>query len=99
LLQQFFAYGVCGVVLLAGVYGSLWRRIRTLPPGAERVALTAFLMYVVIRGLAEAEPFDLLLPLWLIAALAFFLAQSAQGRPAMHADVAIAADLDVLPAR
>jgi len=99
LLQQFFAYGICGVTLLAGIYGSLWRRIRTLPSGAERVALTAFLMYVVIRGLAEAEPFDLLLPLWLITALAFLLAQGLQGRQTVQADGAIPAGFDVLPAR
>jgi O-antigen ligase len=73
LLQQFFAYGVCGVALLAGIYGGLYRRIRRLPKNSERVALTAFLIYVLVRGVAEAEPFDLLLPLWLIAALAFFI--------------------------
>ncbi|HUZ96371.1 MAG TPA: O-antigen ligase family protein [Edaphobacter sp.] len=76
LLQQFFAYGLCGVVLMIGIYGSLYRRIRALPLDAERIALTSFLIYVAIRGLAEAEPFDLLLPLWLVTALALILQQS-----------------------
>lgn len=75
LLQQFFAYGLCGIVLLIGVYGSLYRRIRCSPHAPERIALTSFLVYVAIRGLAEAEPFDLLLPLWLITALSLLLQQ------------------------
>jgi len=70
LLQQFFAYGACGVGLLIGVYGSLYRRCRLLSRGPERSTLISFLVFVLVRGLAEAEPFDLLLPLWLIAALA-----------------------------
>lgn len=81
LLQQFFAYGSCGLVLLIGVYGSLYRYIRRSQPASERIALTSFLIYVVIRGLAEAEPFDLLLPLWLITALALFLQQSGRRQP------------------
>ncbi len=30
LLQQFFAYGVAGIVMLIAIYGSLWRRVRTI---------------------------------------------------------------------
>jgi len=71
LLQQFFAYGICGVVILIGVYGSLYKRFRSLPSGSMRSILIAFLVFVVVRGLAEAEPFDLLLPSWLITALMF----------------------------
>jgi O-antigen ligase len=74
LLQQFFAYGVCGIALLAGVYGSLYRLFRQLPASSTRSALIAFLVYALVRGLAEAEPFDLLLPLWLITALSLLVA-------------------------
>jgi hypothetical protein len=66
LLQQIYAYGVLGVVMLAGLYGSFYRKIRTLAKGPVRVALTSLLLFVLVRGLAEAEPFDLLLPLWAI---------------------------------
>ncbi|WP_058186866.1 O-antigen ligase family protein [Terracidiphilus gabretensis] len=72
LLQQFFAYGVCGIALLIGVYGSLYRKIRRLR-SPERISLMAFLVYVTVRGLTEAEPFDLLLPLWLITTLALLM--------------------------
>lgn len=78
LLQQFFAYGACGVALLAGIYGSLYRRMRRMPRNSERVALAVFLVYVLVRGVAEADPFDLLLPLWLIAALAFLIESGKQ---------------------
>jgi len=55
------------------VYGSLYRRVRKISQRPQSVALTAFLVYILVRGIAEAEPFDLLLPLWLIAALAFLI--------------------------
>jgi exopolysaccharide production protein ExoQ len=66
LLQQFYAYGVMGVLMLLALYGSLYRRIRRLPPGPLKVVFRSMLLFVFVRGLAEAEPFDLLLPLWLI---------------------------------
>lgn len=93
LLQQFFAYGLCGVVMLIGIYGSLYRRIRALPRGPERSALAAFLIYVAIRGLAEAEPFDLLLPLWLVTMFALLLGNSAQIRSVTHQQTASEADI------
>jgi hypothetical protein len=66
LLQQFFAYGVAGVVILIGLYGSLFRRILRLRTGPSKPVLIALMLFVIVRGLVEAEPFDLLLPLWLI---------------------------------
>lgn len=66
-LEQLYSYGIAGIVMLTGVYGSLYRRIRTLPQGLLRVIFASILFFVVIRGLAEAEPFDLLLPLWAVA--------------------------------
>lgn len=98
LLQQFFAYGTCGVVLLIGIYGSLYRRIRAMPTGPKRIALTTFLIYVGIRGLAEAEPFDLLLPLWLVTAIAFLLQQSDRQQAATGSEPATSASLNALPA-
>jgi O-antigen ligase len=72
LLQQFFAYGVFGVALLVGVYGSLRRSMLRLPRNSAP-AFIAVIVYTVVRGLTEAEPFDLLLPVWLIASLAFLI--------------------------
>jgi len=67
LLQQFFAYGLAGVLMLIGVYGSLYRRVRKMPRDPPRATLIGILLFVFVRGLAEAEPFDLLLPLWMVA--------------------------------
>lgn len=65
-LQQFYAYGAAGIAMLIGLYGSLYWKVRKLPCGPLNIVLTSILLFVVVRGLAEAEPFDLLLPLWTI---------------------------------
>ena len=82
LLQQFYAYGAVGIAVLIGVYGSLYAKIRRLRYGPVRVTFVSLLLFIVIRGFAEAEPFDLLLPLWsivMIAALANGLEESQFG--------------------
>jgi O-antigen ligase len=79
LLQQFFAYGVVGIVLLVGLYGSLYRRIKRLPDQAMKLILTTVLLFVVIRGATEAEPFDLLLPLWAITLIGAVVETSIRG--------------------
>lgn len=98
LLQQFFAYGVCGVALLVGIYGSLYRRIRALPRSSERSALTVFLIFVVVRGLTEAEPFDLLLPLWLVTSLSILATRGRESEMRIPAESAPAPGLNILPA-
>lgn len=76
LLQQFFAYGMVGIVLLCGLYGSLFRQIRRLPRESLRIALLSLLLFIVVRGFAEAEPFDLLLPLWAITLIGSIVADT-----------------------
>jgi len=73
LLTQFYSYGAVGVCLLIGLYGSLYRQIRRLPRGSVRVVFLSLFLFVVVRGLAEAEPFDLLLPLWSIVLISMLL--------------------------
>lgn len=68
-LQQLYAYGAAGVAVMAGVYGSLALGIRRLAQERTRVLLLAVVLFVLVRGLAEAGPFDLLLPLWLVLLL------------------------------
>jgi O-antigen ligase len=67
LLQQFYAYGVVGVVMLIGLYGSFFRRIRRMPRSPIRTLFLSLLLFAVVRGLADTEAFDLSLPLWAIA--------------------------------
>ena len=73
LLTQFYAYGTVGICLLIGMYGSLYRQIRRLPRGPLRIVFSSLLLFVVVRGLAEAEAFDLLLPLWSIVLISLLI--------------------------
>ncbi len=83
LLTQFYAFGIVGVCLLIGIYGSLYRQMRRLPRGPLRIVLLSLLLFVVVRGLAEAEPFDLLLPLWSIVLISLLVERtSTVGDPA-----------------
>lgn len=66
LLQQFYTYGVVGIGMLAGLYGSFYWQIRRLPRGPMKTFALSLLIFVLVRGLAESEPFDFLLPLWAI---------------------------------
>ncbi|WP_213803342.1 O-antigen ligase family protein [Granulicella sp. dw_53] len=66
LLQQFYAYGAVGIILFIGLYGSLYRQIRKMVRSPTKMLFLSLMLFIVVRGLAEAESFDLLLPLWFI---------------------------------
>jgi exopolysaccharide production protein ExoQ len=76
LLQQFYAYGIAGVCMLVGLYGSFYRQIRTLPVGAFRTFLSAFLLFILVRGLTDTEAFDLSLPMWAIVMFSLLMANA-----------------------
>jgi exopolysaccharide production protein ExoQ len=82
LLQQFYVYGLAGVALLVGIYGSLWRRLRTIKTGSIRIPLLAFLLFIVVRGLAVADSFDLLFPLWAVLLISVVSARESVLAPA-----------------
>jgi O-antigen ligase len=77
LLQQFYTYGLLGIVLLIGIYASLYFYVRRAAPAGCKKILTSLLLFVVIRGLADTENFDLSLPLWFITLLSLSLAEAA----------------------
>lgn len=76
LLQQFYAYGVIGVCMFIGIYASVFRTIRQLAKGSARTFLLAFLLFVLVRGLTDTEPFDLSLPLWMIVVISLLIEQA-----------------------
>jgi len=76
LLQQFYAYGAVGICLVIGLYGSLYRQFRSLQRSPLKIFFMSFLLFIVIRGAAEAEPFDLLLPLWSVVLLSLLAEQA-----------------------
>jgi O-antigen ligase len=64
LIQQFYAYGLVGVCMLGGLYGGFYRQVRRLSNPSMRIFWLALLLFVIVRGLTDTEPFDLSLPLW-----------------------------------
>jgi exopolysaccharide production protein ExoQ len=91
LIQQLYAYGIVGVVMLFGIYGSLWRQIRSMPSSPLKAFAGGLLVFILVRGLADTEPFDLSLPLWAITLFSAILltgaapAGDSSGRPAIQA--------------
>lgn len=79
-LQQFYVYGVAGVTLVAILYASVFRHVRRFASGPGKTILLGLLVFVLVRGLAESEAFDLCLPLWFIALISLMLAESAAGK-------------------
>jgi O-antigen ligase len=82
LLQQFYAYGTAGILMLIGYYRSFYQRLRGLFPSPLRSILLGLLIFSLIRGLTDTEVFDLTLPLW---ALVLFSAVI-ESVPAEHQD-------------
>jgi exopolysaccharide production protein ExoQ len=66
LLQQFFTYGVTGVLLVCALYWSLYRLARQFRDTSLGLLTQTLLMLVLVRGSVDTDRFDLSLPLWLI---------------------------------
>ena len=76
LLQQFYAYGAVGVFMLVAIYGSVWRQLRRLSEPSVKVFFLGMLLFVIVRGFADTEAFDLSLPLWFIVVIGAVIQQS-----------------------
>jgi O-antigen ligase len=76
LLQQFFEFGIAGVVILLGVYWSFYRQTRRVPATEMRTLAVALLLFALVRGLTDSVQFGLSYPLWLLAAFSICLARS-----------------------
>lgn len=79
-LQQFYAYGMLGLAVVAGYYQSVFRYIRRSAMGAEKTLLLGLLIFSLVRGFADTEVFDLSLSLWFATLLSLMLAESAAGK-------------------
>lgn len=73
LIQQFYAYGLVGVCLFMGIYWSLYRHIHRLMRGRRKAFFLAFLIFVLVRGTADTERFDLSFPLWAIVMISLLI--------------------------
>lgn len=81
LLQQFYAYGVMGVILLVAIYRSVYLEIRRMAAGPIKAVFLAFLSFIVVRGIADTEVFDLSLPLWAIVLIGSVMANDGSRAP------------------
>ncbi len=77
LLQQFYAYGAVGICLFAGLYSSLYLHIRKLAAGPMKTYFFAFLVFVLVRGCADTERFDLSLPMWAVVLVSLLIEREA----------------------
>jgi O-antigen ligase len=75
-VQLFYAYGVVGIALFAGVYGSFLSQIRRLDKGPDKTFFLAFLLFILVRGTGDTERFDLSLPLWAIVMFSLLIEQT-----------------------
>jgi exopolysaccharide production protein ExoQ len=66
LLQLFYAYGAVGILLFFVVYGSLFLQIRRLRLSSHKALFYGLLLFIVIRGLADTDRFELTLPFWFV---------------------------------
>jgi O-antigen ligase len=81
LIQQFYAYGVVGICMFLGIYGSLWLQVRRLVGGPRKTFFFALLLFILVRGLADTEAFDLSLPLWAIVLISVLVNHEHAKRP------------------
>ena len=73
LLQQFFTYGLAGVALVLALYTSFFHLCRRYCTHSFALTGYSLLLFVLIRGLADTERFDLSFPLWALTASSLLL--------------------------
>jgi O-antigen ligase len=78
LLQQFFAFGAVGVLLTITIYWLFFQQIRHSPPSHLKTLAAALLLFCLIRGLTDAQIFDLSFPLWMMTMFSILLASGSQ---------------------
>jgi exopolysaccharide production protein ExoQ len=76
LLQQFFSFGIFGLILVIGIYATFYWQIRHSRPGQLNTLVSALLVFALVRGITDAEIYDLSLPLWLMATLSVLLSSA-----------------------
>ena len=73
LLQQFYAYGLIGIFMSIGIYSGIYRHIRHLAAGPAKTFFLAFLLFILVRGMADTERFDLSLPMWAVVVVSLLI--------------------------
>jgi exopolysaccharide production protein ExoQ len=74
LLQQFFSFGAVGVILTIGLYWTFFRQVRRAPASHFKILAGTILLFALVRGLTDAQIYDLSFPLWLLTMFSILLA-------------------------
>jgi hypothetical protein len=61
--------------MLVAIYGSVFRSLRRLVDSSLKTLFLGMLLFVVIRGLADTEVFDLSMPMWTIVMIGCLIQQ------------------------
>jgi exopolysaccharide production protein ExoQ len=80
LLQQFYAYGAVGVGIFIALYRSVFREFRSVPDPSWKTFFVGMFLFVLVRGLADTEVFDLSLPLWWIVLIGSLIHHGRESR-------------------
>jgi O-antigen ligase len=80
-IQQFFTYGIVGVLVVGGAYWSFYRQARLCTKDSLRSLAIAILILTLVRGLVDTDRFELCFPLWLMTLLAVPLAHHLAPKP------------------
>ena len=80
-IQQFFTYGIVGVLVVSGAYWSFYRQARLCSKDSLRSLAMAILILTLVRGLVDTDRFELCFPLWLMTLLAVPLAHYLVPKP------------------
>ena len=80
--------------MLGGLYGSVYLQVRKIFSPSARTFWLALLLFVLVRGLTDTEPFDLSLPLWTIV-LITVLIKSDQAVEANESPVNLGAQFNI----
>ena len=75
-LQQFFEYGLVGVVVATGVYWAIYWQARRAPASDRRTLTLTLFVFALLHGLTDTVPFGLSYPLWLLTTLSVCIASS-----------------------
>jgi O-antigen ligase len=82
LIQQFFSFGAVGVILTVALYWTFFRQIRRAPASHLKILAGTILLLALVRGLTDAQIYDLSYPLWLLTMLSILLAcRTSQPQP------------------
>jgi exopolysaccharide production protein ExoQ len=76
LIQQLFAYGLVGILIVIGVYWAFFRQVRVSQNTELKSLAMTMLILVLVRGLVDTDRFELCFPLWLMTMLSIALASA-----------------------